>query len=524
MRGPDIQFSVVIPVHNGGDLLRACLRSVAALDFPKSAFEVIVVDNKSTDDTAKIIDDFKFVRLSETRHQSSYAARNVGIRAARGAVIAFTDADCEVALDWLTRIDEAARANPQAGCIAGEILSFTPTTPVERYSDHIGLLRQRGPLSGWHFKPYAQTANAAYRREVFDRVGLFDPEAKSGGDAAIAWRMLDRTNYELVFAPEARVFHHHRTSAAGLWSQFRRYGGGKLAWAKEQRNYRPPSIASQEAEIADLVEKQMQATNDSGLSEELVLFPLLNIVTKAAHLSGYLQELLRHTYGEDSSRWLNLALKGQVEPIHKIESPQCPICGGRTFQAGPGGRLAGSVAPQCANCGSLERHRALHSLAPFFSSRGAGNWRCLTSGESHSILSMFGDVVREDPIPTIRPGLFDVVLVWDLFSRTNIPTIEGALSGLVERVAPNGLMLIVTPGASSPRTVQLENGAWKAGNDFDWIVSRALPFFAVLNCQLPDAVTSASVSITLASLDSSLLEGLCKYVERLSGKATFISL
>src|SRR5262245_29954863 len=91
MSGGQLTFSIVVPVHNGGDFFRRCLSSLKTLAFDPSRYEIIAVDNNSTDQTPQIIEEFGVVHARETNFQSSYAARNKGIECARGRFIAFTD-------------------------------------------------------------------------------------------------------------------------------------------------------------------------------------------------------------------------------------------------------------------------------------------------------------------------------------------------------------------------------------------------------------------------------------------------
>ena len=347
-----LRYSIIVPVYNNPADLRNCIESLKALDYPAEDYEIIVVDNNSTDDTAAVATELGVTCLSETRFQSSYAARNTGIKAARGTFIAFTDSDCVADRGWLKAID-AVCGDEGAGCFAGEILSVEPTTTVERFSDRIGLLRQKGPPSGWHFKPYAQTANAVYRKSVFDQIGLFDPATNSGGDAAIAWRMLDKTTYTIRFVPEAIVYHHHRTSVPDLYAQFRRYGGGKMSWALSQNDYQPPAIAKLEKDVVEVFAKHLETLESHGVDDE-VLFSGLKAATQAAQLSGYLQELLRYT--------TNGAALEKAPAIARERAPTCNICGSHSFIPGPSERLANGRPPQCRECGSLERHRVVHTL------------------------------------------------------------------------------------------------------------------------------------------------------------------
>ncbi len=343
----DLIFSVVIPVYNNPVDLKACLESLQSLDYEKGRYEVIVVDNNSTDETPEVARSFGVNCLTESTLQSSYAARNTGIRAARGRLIAFTDSDCQVDRNWLSNIENAAQ-DESIGCLAGEILSAPPQTLIERFSDSIGLLRQRGPLSGWHFKPYAQTANAVYRREVFELVGMFNHSMQSGGDAEIAWRMLDNTEYRLELVQDAAVYHHHRTSLPDLWSQFRRYGGGKMSWALAQKDYAPPSLDELEREIVDLLDKALSGLEQSGADEEKLIFPFLKSVSQIAHLTGYQRDLLRLLgRGVESGDIYKMALE---------VAQRCSLCESMSFIAGEAIEKGENI---CHDCGSRAEDRIL---------------------------------------------------------------------------------------------------------------------------------------------------------------------
>ncbi|GAB4151290.1 MAG: hypothetical protein Fur0037_20050 [Planctomycetota bacterium] len=109
-------ISVVIPVHNGSATIEPCLAAACALDYP--SFEVIVVDDGSTDGTASIIDRFPVRRISMDVNGGASKARNAGVRAAKGEFVFFTDADCVVPPDLLRL---AARAIEEEGrdCVIG---------------------------------------------------------------------------------------------------------------------------------------------------------------------------------------------------------------------------------------------------------------------------------------------------------------------------------------------------------------------------------------------------------------------
>ncbi|MBI4780398.1 MAG: glycosyltransferase [Oscillatoriophycideae cyanobacterium NC_groundwater_1537_Pr4_S-0.65um_50_18] len=225
----EISISVVIPIYNGAADLPDLLDCLQHQTFPGDRVEYLLVDNGSHDQTATIIHaaqasphPFALRYLSETDIQSAYAARNTGIRAAQGSILAFTDADCRPQPQWLSALI-APFADPQVGLVAGEITAFPGSSLLERYADRHAVLSQKHTLAH-PFCPYGQTANLALRRQILDQVGLFRPYLTTGGDADLCWRILQQTGWKLQLATEATVQHRHRTTLAELRSQWQRYG------------------------------------------------------------------------------------------------------------------------------------------------------------------------------------------------------------------------------------------------------------------------------------------------------------
>ncbi len=225
------QVSAIIPIYNGAselpDLL-ACLHNQA---YPKERVEYLLVDNASRDRTPELLQKALVTAaqrglnlrvLSENQIQSSYAARNRGIRAATGEILAFTDTDCRPQTDWLYEIVQPF-ARQQVGLVAGEVASLPGKTLLEWYAEQQQFLTQKNTLAH-PFYPYGQTANLAVRRQVFEQVGLFRPYLTTGGDADLCWRTQQETAWTLEFAEAAIVRHHHRATFQDLRSQWQRYG------------------------------------------------------------------------------------------------------------------------------------------------------------------------------------------------------------------------------------------------------------------------------------------------------------
>ncbi len=252
-------ISIIVPVYNDADSIRQLLDSIEQLDYPRDRYEVLVVDNNSTDDLAGAVAAYPVKLLHERDAQSSYAARNLGIKQARGEILAFTDADCRVHPQWLRGL-QAAFQSPLVGGVAGTIRGVEPAESwveaVLNQRQHMsamdhsvsdngaevvlkrsfrpparrlpGLLKRLG-LVTYHYDPRlpslpgAQTANAAYRRAAFEKVGPFDATYFGGGDAEFAIRLQQQSDMKLVGAPGAIVYHRHRATLHQFWRVYKRY-------------------------------------------------------------------------------------------------------------------------------------------------------------------------------------------------------------------------------------------------------------------------------------------------------------
>ncbi|WP_066379891.1 MULTISPECIES: glycosyltransferase family 2 protein [unclassified Anabaena] len=220
--------SVVVPIYNGAADLPELINCLVSQTYPKDRVEYLLVDNNSSDRTLDYLktsaanSPITIRPFSENHIQSSYAARNTGIRAAVGEILAFTDADCRPQPQWLTSLIQPFIA-PDVVIVAGEITALPGHTLLEQHAERQETLSQKHTLAH-PFCPYGQTANLAIRRTALATVGLFRPYLTTGGDADICWRILQKNIGRLEFAPEAIVQHHHRTTLRELASQWRRYG------------------------------------------------------------------------------------------------------------------------------------------------------------------------------------------------------------------------------------------------------------------------------------------------------------
>jgi glycosyltransferase involved in cell wall biosynthesis len=213
-----VHVSVVISTFNGRERLSRTLAAVLSQDTIDTQYEVIGVDNNSTDETSDTIataarsSRIPLTHLFESRQGVSYG-RNAGIQAARAPIIAFTDDDVIVARDWIANIHRVMLGNPGVDYVTGKILPVYERQPprwMALVNSGPCVLRDRGnwPLyarPGYFFPGWA-TANIAFRREVFDRIGLFAGDFPRGQDLELIVRLW-RANGRGMYAPDVVVSH-----------------------------------------------------------------------------------------------------------------------------------------------------------------------------------------------------------------------------------------------------------------------------------------------------------------------------
>jgi glycosyltransferase involved in cell wall biosynthesis len=216
-------ISVVVPFHNVEAYVGACLDALTTADYPAHLYELIFVDNNSTDGSADIVRRYPRVRLLSESKPGSYAARNTGVAASRGAIVAFTDSDCVPAPDWLTRID-AAMSEPGVRLVQGSARFARETLALSMLSDYEGMKAAHVFSSGAPEIYYAYTNNMAVRREVIDRVGPFAGVMR-GGDVLFMQQTIGAYSCGAIrYRPDIRVRHLEIASARAWFRKLRIYG------------------------------------------------------------------------------------------------------------------------------------------------------------------------------------------------------------------------------------------------------------------------------------------------------------
>ena len=235
-------ISVVIPVRNEEPHIASVLDALLAQDYPVDRFEVFVVDGHSTDNTREVVESYakryKNIRLYSNPKYLSSAARNIGIRESQGDIILIVDGHCLIDNPaMLANVDHAMRkpgvfalGRPQPQFLENAnqtqlAIAMARHSPVGHHPDSFIYSDQP------QIVPAISTA-VAYRREVFDQIGLFDERFDACEDCELNYRF-DQSGMNCYFTPDIAVRYKPRSSIFGLCKQMFRYGRGRIRLAKK---------------------------------------------------------------------------------------------------------------------------------------------------------------------------------------------------------------------------------------------------------------------------------------------------
>jgi GT2 family glycosyltransferase len=218
--------SFVVAVHNGERWLDRVLTAIAA-QRDSRPFEVVVVDDGSTDGSAAILEAWRrreAIHVITVDAGSHPAALNAGVNAARHPVICLVDQDVVLERGWLDEILDALREGDVAA-VQGTFVTDPSAPPLSRV---MGLdLEERYAAMGGPSTSHVCTGNSAYRAAVLREVGPFDESFGYGADNDMSYRLL-AAGYQLRFRPGARAVHEWRTTLGSYLRQQYGVGYGRL--------------------------------------------------------------------------------------------------------------------------------------------------------------------------------------------------------------------------------------------------------------------------------------------------------
>lgn len=273
MNDPRPRYSIIVPTYNGSCQLPTLLNSLLRQSINPNLFEIIIIDDGSTDATKEVVERFAAqyplpaIRYLYQENRGPAAARNTGIRHAQGSILFFTDDDCEVPALWMETLLKVLRRYPHLAGVGGWYrppLQELRTNPFKQFLHLFYLYMYPGgmlDLSEGEFSrlpfpvslPISNTANLAVQRWIIEQIGYFDERFKVPGSEDLEFcERIVRRGFSLYYLPYP-VTHHKQLGFLSLMKlALRRAQGGKI-YASVKREmtgysipYRPPLEMSRE--------------------------------------------------------------------------------------------------------------------------------------------------------------------------------------------------------------------------------------------------------------------------------------
>lgn len=296
--------SVVVPALNCAADVAGFSEAMRNQDYPADRFEVIVIDNGSSDDTLERARSAGMQALQRTE-KGRTKALNTGIAAAKGEYILTTDLSCRAEPNWIRSIVNTFNDHPEAGCVAGEIkLLRTTSSAVIDFQERnsymsplLALARTRLP-----YMPFADGANASFRRQLFEAIGGFEETFIKAGDVEICYRMFVLTDYSLVFNASALVWEPGEPSLKALLHQRFRMG---IGWNLMLMRY--PALYRSESQSFNWRQFWWSIQSHATQFSRLVLINLGMVFghNRTEAIDANIQQLMRWAqwYGRHYGRW-----------------------------------------------------------------------------------------------------------------------------------------------------------------------------------------------------------------------------
>lgn len=264
----DLPISVVIPVYNGQDVLGDCLQAVETQNFDRELFEIIVVDDGSTDNTAAVAEEFS-IHLVKQSKSGEATARNHGFIEAKGKWVASLDADCIPSRNWLHILYSAVSKEENSLGAAGAILGFMPNSPPARYIELIGGFDVQRHINHPTY-PYAPLGNVMYRRSALVQVGGTDTRYDHYLAPDLHDRLIRIIGGPFFYVPRAVVMHRNPDTWTAYWQQQKRYGHGYASFLLHHSEQFPWGITREIREWSKVLLSGLQALPPGKTDQRLI--------------------------------------------------------------------------------------------------------------------------------------------------------------------------------------------------------------------------------------------------------------
>ncbi len=287
-----LRTSVVIPVYNDAHGAMQAVRCLLGQTLPPD--EIVVVDDGSTESTLQRVEEVApTVRYVHKENGGPASARNLGVRVARGDLIAFIDSDCRPTPGWLEAL-VAAFDTPRVGGAGGRVLGLSGGL-LSEYIDTRCMFAPGAAEDGSIL--YVVTANACFRRDALLAAGLFDERfRRAGGEDFELCQRVRSLGYALRYVSEALLFHEHRRTVWSLLRTVANYGEGHYLlgsiWPEHRLDHPLQRLLRASISLHAAARRTIRYTMAHGLMRGLA-FGLLDYFYIPAFLLGYIRGAMR---------------------------------------------------------------------------------------------------------------------------------------------------------------------------------------------------------------------------------------
>jgi glycosyltransferase involved in cell wall biosynthesis len=217
-----IRYSVIVPAYNAEKTIEKCLNSLTRQSIHEKSYEIIVVDDGSSDGTPEIIKNFRVKYLYQP-NKGPATARNLGVENAQGEVILFTDSDCVPQMNWIEEMVKPfsdADVAAVKGAYRTEQKSLTARFSQIEFEERFEMLKRSESID------MVDTYSAAYRRSVFLSLGGFDPSfpVANNEDTELSYKM-SMAGHKMVFNPDAIVYHLNHPNSISRYARLKFWRG-----------------------------------------------------------------------------------------------------------------------------------------------------------------------------------------------------------------------------------------------------------------------------------------------------------
>jgi len=217
-----IRYSVIIPAYNAEETIEQCLTALMKQSIARDSYEVIVVDDGSTDRTGDVVKQFP-VKYIKQQNQGPATARNRGAREAKGEIILFTDADCVPEYNWIEEMVKPFN-DPEVMAVKGAYKTrqkaLTARFAQIEFEERFEMLKKAETID------MVDTYSAGYRKSVFLSFGGFDPSfpVANNEDTELSYK-ISKAGYKMVFNPEAIVYHLNHPDSLKKYTRLKFWRG-----------------------------------------------------------------------------------------------------------------------------------------------------------------------------------------------------------------------------------------------------------------------------------------------------------